>query len=179
MSFVSYRYHGPCPCPFVEPKNKNIYIYQILFDILCLEKRIRFQSLKTGLAKGRRLLSFYSPVIAKYFKDFYFCGGFSYFSCPISVLECVHNCCCFSPWWSRVTGRVVRGRENTTEKGCARRHVCLREEPGWSHATFHIRQTSTVLIGRGAREPAMRSGAGGLQEELDVAMGEVRLRLEL
>ena len=73
MSFVSYRYHGPCP--FVEPKNKNIYIYQILFDILCLEKRIRFQSLKTGLAKGRRLLSFYSPVIAKYFTDFYFCGG--------------------------------------------------------------------------------------------------------
>ena len=66
-----------------------------------------------------------------------------------------------------------------TEKGCARRHVCLREEPGWSHATFHIRQTSTVLVGRGAREPVMRSGAGGLQEELDVATGEVRLMLEL
>ena len=28
MSLVSYRYHGPCPCPFVEPKNKKKkYIY--------------------------------------------------------------------------------------------------------------------------------------------------------
>ena len=72
MSFVSYRYHGPCP--FVEPKNKNIYIYQILFDILCFDKRIRFQSLKlkTGLANGRRLLSFY---YSKIFHGFLFFRG--------------------------------------------------------------------------------------------------------
>ena len=130
--------------------------------------------------KGKKDTEFLFSGYSKIFHGFLFLrGGFSYFSCPVSILECMHNCCCFSPWWSRVTGRVVRGRENTTEKGCARRHVCLWEEPGWSHAIFHIRQTSTVLIGWGAREPVMRSGAGRLQEELDVATGGVRLRLEL